>query len=703
MRKRFSIIVIFLITSISIYSQTAGIRVVHPVPDSVLSWSIRNDAMETVISGEYFQGEDSVEFDLPADKRFYLDVSGYAYTSEDTTLLMLELYGEPIMILSNALEPGDHMYPFHTGKKPSQLKIIGGENASIEDFPWQVYFRTGNYMCGGSIIGEDWIITAAHCIFDDNGDTIPESKMYVRVGTATPYISTTGKIYYIDQAIVHEEYNADQIVNDIALLKLKEPIDFENATAIELVSSLDVAKGATDPGVISTVTGWGKSNVNPDEFPEILQKVDLPIVSNETAMEVWNFYIPETELTAGYRSGNKDACNGDSGGPLVVETDNGLKLAGIVSWGSTLCNTYGAYTRISSYEEWIRIKTGIEARYTPPAVEGDSIICPEAVSTSYTAPDVDGASNYEWSFEPAEAGSLSQVNAKLINIDWIDGYLGAAKIKYRIDLSGETTPWSVTYVNRVKATSITSQPADSNLCALNNLPLQVTAEGYNLVYNFYKNDIFLEQNEDGLYKINLASSYHSGTYNVVAEGSCGTKETDPFTVSVIPVTDVNSITGDQVIAYGDQFSLEVDASGDDLHYQWYKDGELTAFADNYYYESLSANTSNTGIYKVLVSGTCGSEQSSETYVYVSQEEVQNESGIELWPTICRISDGQFQIAVKDDVEYNVSITGLNGEVLYRQDGCTFNTVFNPANFSKGIYLVTVIAGSSIETFKLILY
>jgi len=701
MRKILYIIIVQAVALFNVYSQETGIRIIHPVPDSVLQWNIRNTDQELVISGDFFSGMDTAAFDLMADTRYYLEVSGTGdYNPEDSILLMLELYEEPIMLIASGLEAGDHSYPFHTGKKPSQLKIIGGENASIEDFPWQVYFRSGNYMCGGSIIGDDWIITAAHCVFDDAGDTIPASRMYVRVGTATPYITTTGKIYYVEQAIVHEEYNEDELVNDIALLKLKEPIDFENATAIELISALDVAQGDTDPGVIATVTGWGKSSVNPDEFPEILQKVDLPIVSNETAEEVWHFTIPETQLTAGYRAGNKDACNGDSGGPLVVDTDNGLKIAGIVSWGSTLCNTYGSYTRISSFEDWIRTKTGIEARYTPPAAIGDSIICPDITSSVFNLESLQDVSSYEWSFEPAEAGVISSSDDTQATIDWEESYLGSAKIMYRVTMLGELTPWAVKDVNRVPFTTILTQPVDSNVCAQSSLNLQVTAEGNMLTYSFYKDDVYLGQFSNGLYKIGMTLASHTGSYYTVVQGSCGVSTTDNYLITVVPVTNVNSITEGSSVAYGSDVTIEIDADGDQLHYQWYKDDVALDIADNSSYEISGATAGNTGIYSVLVSGTCGSELSESSYLLVKPEEIQNENGVILFPTI---TNGNFEVATESSEVYSVEIYGSNGGQILRRDDCSYNTDFDLSGYARGIYVVIVQQGGISERFKLILY
>ena len=109
---------------------------------------------------------------------------------------------------------------------------------------------------------------------------------------------------------------------------------------------------------------------------------------------------------AGYRNGNKDACSGDSGGPLVVPVDGEYKLAGLVSWGSSKCNTYGAYTRVSDFESWINSNTGIEISYVPPVPTGDSIVCQGVATSSYSVGAIAGATAYEWQLLPSGAGTI---------------------------------------------------------------------------------------------------------------------------------------------------------------------------------------------------------------------------------------------------------------------------------------------------------
>ena len=116
-----------------------------------------------------------------------------------------------------------------------------------------------------------------------------------------------------------------------------------------LITADDVAAGAIVPGVMSWVTGWGLTSVSPDVLPLHFRKFSFQLFPMHRPQQS-GASIPATDLMAGYLNGNKDACNGDSGGPLVVPVSGEYRLAGIVSWGSPSCNTYGAYTRVSDFE-----------------------------------------------------------------------------------------------------------------------------------------------------------------------------------------------------------------------------------------------------------------------------------------------------------------------------------------------------------------
>ena len=371
-------------------------------------------------------------------------------------------------------EPGDRFLPFFTGVKKELSKIIGGTDATIADFPWQVYYESGNFMCGGSIISGNWIITAAHCTENDDGSAIPVSEMFVKAGATNPYSVNEGKRYQVSEVIINENYNTRTLANDVALLRLKDPVDVPNARPIKLVTADDAREGATDPGVISWVTGWGLTDLSPDVLPYILQKVQLPIVSREQASTVWRS-IPDNFIMAGYRDAARDACNGDSGGPMVVPVSGEYRLAGITSWGSEDCDTYSAYTEISAFEEWIRTKTGIE-EFAPPVPRGDTLICQGVNFSYYSVSSVAGATEYQWELFPEEAGTI-EGNSRTGTVIWNPEYLGAATVKLRVIINNRISEWSRLSVEVVMNTKIITQPSDRILCAGQTIDLRCLCRG----------------------------------------------------------------------------------------------------------------------------------------------------------------------------------------------------------------------------------
>ena len=245
-------------------------------------------------------------------------------------------------------------------KDPDQQsgRIVGGSNASIEDYPWQVaLLRSDNAQyCAGSIISEIWILTAAHC-------GMPAK---VRAGV-TNRNDNTGQERTVLQRIVHPLYTPFK--NDVALLLLNAPLDFSDpkVQAISIATQLHAEEGYTDAGVKTVVTGWG-ATLYGGESSDILQFAEIPLVSNEDAVFFGGYnpsQITDDMLCAGFMGvGGVDACQGDSGGPLIVpdpENDQGFVLAGVTSWGVECARPEypGVWARVSYFENWIQGHTGL--------------------------------------------------------------------------------------------------------------------------------------------------------------------------------------------------------------------------------------------------------------------------------------------------------------------------------------------------------
>ncbi len=235
----------------------------------------------------------------------------------------------------------------------SQADIVGGEDAEIQDYPYQVaLLSTGGWgggyaYCGGSIINEYWILTAAHCVQGESA-----SNTAVRMGSDASYASG-GETYDAAEIISHPNYNSNSMNNDIALIRLEDPISFNNSTQpVLLMCDPQVNLGVQDPGEMSWITGWGEDEGTANSTQ--LQVVGVPIT---TSSNYGNNQIDADMIMAGYSDGGYDSCQGDSGGPMVVLAADGQTFlqSGVVSWGYGCAEAGypGVYSRVSYFIDWI--------------------------------------------------------------------------------------------------------------------------------------------------------------------------------------------------------------------------------------------------------------------------------------------------------------------------------------------------------------
>nr|CAD7412906.1 unnamed protein product [Timema poppensis] len=226
---------------------------------------------------------------------------------------------------------------------PGDPRVVGGMNAQPGEIPYIVSLRraTNNgHFCGGSIVNNEWILTAAHCVIN----TAPSSIIVV---AATTTLNSGGKSYPVSQVITHWNYLAsDSWRNDIALLKLSTPIVFDNfQQPIPLAEAGQIILEYT----AVRASGWGLTSRWGIVAPNNLQTVALETVSNSYCQSLHNGAIYSFQICA-YGGTGKGVCNGDSGGPLVY---NGV-LVGIVSWGQPCAlGVPDVYVRVSDYIDWI--------------------------------------------------------------------------------------------------------------------------------------------------------------------------------------------------------------------------------------------------------------------------------------------------------------------------------------------------------------
>ncbi|XP_066118585.1 trypsin-2 [Saccopteryx bilineata] len=218
-------------------------------------------------------------------------------------------------------------------------KIVGGYTCQENSVPYQVSLNAGYHFCGGSLINDQWVVSAAHCY---------KSRIQVRLGEHNIEV-LEGNEQFIDSAKVirHPRYNSWDLDNDIMLIKLSSP-----ALISSRVSAISLPTACAPAGTQCLISGWGNTLSSGINYPELLQCLEAPLLSQEQCEDSYPGQITENMVCAGFLEGGKDSCQGDSGGPVVC---NG-ELQGIVSWGYGCAQKGrpGVYTRVCNFVDWIQ-------------------------------------------------------------------------------------------------------------------------------------------------------------------------------------------------------------------------------------------------------------------------------------------------------------------------------------------------------------
>ncbi|XP_030067737.1 trypsin-like [Microcaecilia unicolor] len=226
-------------------------------------------------------------------------------------------------------------------------RIVGGYEPDPHSQPWIVsllYFD--EHICGGTLINENWVLTAAHCKM---------SHLYIHLGEHNiRHSEGTEQFTFATEMYSHRCFNSSNYNNDIMLLKLKS-----SAVYNDYIKSISLPIILPPVKKECLVCGWGTITSPTETFPETLQCVSVEITSHDYCQAAYpDKNITENMICAGVPEGEKDSCQGDSGGPLVCD---GV-IQGIVSWGYIPCafpGKPGVYTKVYNYLDWINKKINV--------------------------------------------------------------------------------------------------------------------------------------------------------------------------------------------------------------------------------------------------------------------------------------------------------------------------------------------------------
>ncbi|MEY4546882.1 MAG: chymotrypsin like elastase 1, 1 homeolog precursor [Pseudomonadota bacterium] len=247
--------------------------------------------------------------------------------------------------------------------------IWNGTDAVKGSYPWiaEISNASGagyHHNCDGSLISPDWVLTAAHCIYDGSA-FLANDTFRVTLGEHSlsnldgdEQVARQGLTRTVAQIIPHPQYLTDTGY-DLALMRLSQPV-----TLNQHVQVVRLARGDDGPNANTQFAGWGIA-LGGDPLglyePDILQEANLPIVANSACDDFFQSTgspayhdVSAGELCAGH-SGTPNTCNADSGGPLTAVRSNGCEeQLGLLSWGYVGCGGYSVYTRVSKHYDWIK-------------------------------------------------------------------------------------------------------------------------------------------------------------------------------------------------------------------------------------------------------------------------------------------------------------------------------------------------------------
>ena len=208
------------------------------------------------------------------------------------------------------------------GRASKSSRIIGGDEVSPHSIPWQVGLLRGksalSITCGGTLLTDKHVLTAAHCVFDDFG-LIEASDILVVVAEHDQSDSFDGVQHEIRSYTNHPQYFQDAAFDyDFSMLHLTLPVELGDLAVPACLPDLRFLDDKL-VGKYLTVSGWGRTDHPDYDYPDLLQTVDVPVISQEDCIEAYgSSRITNSMICAGYATGGMDSCQRDSGGRVMI-------------------------------------------------------------------------------------------------------------------------------------------------------------------------------------------------------------------------------------------------------------------------------------------------------------------------------------------------------------------------------------------------